>query len=226
MVKNNIMINIEEHREALGQIGEEMLRLSKKQVEYAYESFINFDADLAEEVIYKENRVNALDLKIEKDTDKFIALYNPVATDLRFALALLKINYNLERIGDQAFDIANHTTNLNKKISTDLLKMFEFDLMFETLRSMFKDVEIAYANENLKAARKVFKKDKIINKINANAFNLVAENVVKQPELVQQYLLILLVMKKFEKIGDLLKNISENMIYYIDAKILKHKSKK
>jgi len=220
------MINIEEHRETLNQIGEEMLNLCKKQVAYAYESFINFDSDLAEEVIRKENRVNALDLKIEKDTDKFIALYNPVATDLRFALALLKINYNLERIGDQAFDIANHTNDLKKKISVELLNTFEFDLMFETLNSMFKDVETAYTNENIKAARKVFKKDKIINQINANAFNLVAENVLKQPELVKQYLLILLVMKKFEKIGDLLKNISENIIYYIDAKILKHKTKR
>jgi phosphate transport system protein len=220
------MINIEEQRAILSKNGEEMLNLVHKQVQLAYESFTSFDTDLAEEVVLKENRVNALDVRIEKDTDHFIALYSPVATDLRFALALLKINYNLERIGDQAFDIANHTVDLNQKLVPELIERLQFNLMFETLESMFKDVENAFINENLKVARKVFKKDKIINTINANAFEIVAEDAVKNPELIRQYLMALVVMKKFEKIGDLLKNISESIIYFIDAEILKHKKKK
>lgn len=220
------MINIEEQRAILSKNGEEMLNLVHNQVQLAYEAFTSFDTDLAEEVILKENRVNALDVRIEKDTDHFIALYSPVATDLRFALALLKINYNLERIGDQAFDIANHTVDLNQKLVPELVERMQFNLMFETLESMFKDVETAFITENLKLARKVFKKDKIINEINANAFDIVAEDAVKNPELIRQYLMALVVMKKFEKIGDLLKNISESIIYFIDAEILKHKKKK
>ena len=116
------MINIEEQRVTLSKIGEEMLSLCQSQVEKSFEAFITFDTDIAEEVILKENRINALDLKIERDTDHFIALNNPVATDLRFALALLKINYNLERIGDQAFDIANHTIDLNQKLAPELVE--------------------------------------------------------------------------------------------------------
>ncbi|MDD3720996.1 MAG: phosphate signaling complex protein PhoU [Lutibacter sp.] len=220
------MINIEEQRAALSQIGEEMLSLCHKQVQLAYEAFILFDTDLAEEIVLKENRVNALDLRIEKDTDRFIALYNPVATDLRFALALLKINYNLERIGDQSYDIANHTIDLNQKLIPEIIEKLQFNLMYETLESMFKDVTSAYTDGNLKAARKVFKKDKVINEINANAFNIVAEDAVKNPEIIRQYLMALVVMKKFEKVGDLLKNISESIIFYIDAEILKHKKKK
>jgi phosphate transport system protein len=220
------MINIEEQRAVLSKSGEEMLNLVNKQVQLAYEAFTVFDTDLAEEIILKENRVNALDVRIEKDTDHFIALYSPVATDLRFALALLKINYNLEKIGDQAFDIANHTIDLNQKLVPEIVEKLQFGLMFETLEGMFKDVETAYHDENIKAARKVFKKDKIINKINTNAFDIVAEDAVKNPELIRQYLMALVVMKKFEKIGDLLKNISESIIFYVDAEILKHKKKK
>jgi phosphate transport system protein len=220
------MINIEEQRAVLSKSGEEMLNLVHNQVQLAFEAFTSFDTDLAEEVILKEKRVNALDVRIEKDTDHFIALYSPVATDLRFSLALLKINYNLERIGDQAFDIANHTIDLNQKLVPELVDRLQFSLMFETLESMFKDVVTAYTDENLKVARKVFKKDKIINEINANAFDIVAEDVVKNPELIRQYLMALVVMKKFEKVGDLLKNISESIIYFIDAEILKHKKKK
>jgi len=220
------MINIEEQRVTLSKIGEEMLNLCQSQVEQSFEAFITFDTDIAEEVILKENRVNALDLKIEIDLDNFIALNNPVATDLRFALALLKINYNLERIGDQAFDIANYTIDLNQKLAPELVEKLQFKVMFGTLESMFKDIVTAYTDENLKAARKVFKKDKVINQINANTFLIVEEEVVKNPALVKQYLMALVVMKKYEKIGDLLKNISESIIYYIDAKILKHKKKK
>ena len=220
------MINIEEQRVTLSKIGEEMLNLCQNQVEQSFEAFITFDTDIAEEVILKENRINALDLKIERDLDNFIALNNPVATDLRFALALLKINYNLERIGDQAFDIANHTIDLNQKLAPELVEKLQFKVMFETLESMFKDIVTAYTDENLKAARKVFKKDKVINQINANTFIVVEEEVIKNPALVKQYLMALVVMKKYEKIGDLLKNISESIIYYIDAKILKHKKKK
>jgi phosphate transport system protein len=220
------MINIEEQRAVLSKSGEEMLNLVHKQVQLAYEAFTSFDTDLSEEVILKENRVNALDVRIEKDTDHFIALYSPVATDLRFALALLKINYNLERIGDQAFDISNHTIDLNQKLVPELIERMQFNLMFETIESMFKDVITAYTDENLKVARKVFKKDKIINEINANAFDIVAEDAIKNPALIRQYLMALVVMKKFEKVGDLLKNISESIIYFIDAEILKHKKKK
>jgi len=220
------MINIEEQRTALSQICEEMLMLCQKQFENAYETFTTFDTDLAEDIILKETRINSLDLKIERDTDQFIALYNPVATDLRFALAVLKINYNLERIGDQAYDIANHTIDLNQKLTHQVIDSLQFKEMYETLDSMFKDVVTAYKDENIKSARKVFKKDKIINKINANAFEIVAEDALKNPELIRQYLMALIVMKKFEKIGDLLKNISESIIFYIDAKVLKHKKKK
>jgi phosphate transport system protein len=220
------MINIEEQRAVLSKSGEEMLNLVHKQVQLAYEAFTSFDTDLAEEVILKEKRVNSLDIRIEKDADQFIALNCPVAIDLRFALALLKINYNLERIGDQAFDIANHTIDLNQKLVPELVERMQFNLMFETLESMFKDVVTAYTDENLKVARKVFKKDKIINKINEKAFDIVAEDAVKNPELIRQYLMALVVMKKFEKVGDLLKNISESIIYFIDAEILKHKKKK
>jgi len=220
------MINIEEQRSALNQSCEEMMLLCQTQMAQAFEAFTAFDTDLAEAVILKETHINALDLKIEKDTDKFIALYNPVATDLRFALALLKMNYNLERIGDQAFDIANNIIDLDEKLIPELITKLQFDNMYKTLSSMFQDVVIAFTNDNVKQARKVFKKDKIINKINAKAFLVVSEQVIKQPKYVKQYLTALLVMKKFEKIGDLLKNISENIIYYIDAKLILHKKNK
>ncbi len=117
------MLEIEEqHRKAINEAGLEMLALCKSQLQKAREAFINNDSDLAEEVLYRETHINALDLKIEKDCERFLALYNPVATDLRFIIAVLKINYELERIADHAFNISKYVVENDKKIAPHLLK--------------------------------------------------------------------------------------------------------
>ena len=102
------MDNAEYQREALNQAAFEMLNLCTSQLEKAIEAFVSHDSDLSEEVIHRENRVNAMDIKIEKDCEKFLALFTPVAIDLRFIMAILKINSELERIGDHAFNIASY----------------------------------------------------------------------------------------------------------------------
>lgn len=84
----------------------EMWKLVYQQLDNAYNAVLNADQELADKVISREKRVNAFELKIDSDIEDFIALYNPVAVDLRFALAMLKINNNLERIGDYAESIA------------------------------------------------------------------------------------------------------------------------
>ena len=83
-----------------------MWKLVYQQLDNAYNAVLNADQELADKVISREKRVNAFELKIDSDIEDFIALYNPVAVDLRFALAMLKINNNLERIGDYAESIA------------------------------------------------------------------------------------------------------------------------
>ena len=92
--------------QALNQTGFEMLSLCVSQIKKAKEAFLTHDSDLAEEVMNTENRVNALDLKIEKDCEKFLAFINPVAIDLRFIMAILEINFDLERIADHAYGIS------------------------------------------------------------------------------------------------------------------------
>ncbi|HSM62606.1 MAG TPA: PhoU domain-containing protein, partial [Gillisia sp.] len=87
------MMNLEDHREILNQSGLEMFQLVRKQFIKSKEAFLTHDSDLAEEVLHTENRVNGMDLKIDRDCGRFIALHNPVAGDLRFVLALRKINF-------------------------------------------------------------------------------------------------------------------------------------
>ena len=219
-------MNTKEQRESLNQSGFEMLTICKSQLEKAKEAFVNNDTDLAEEVMNTEKRVNSLDLKIEKDCEKFLALYNPVAVDLRFIMAVLKMNAELERIADHAYNIAKYVVEEDKKIAPHLLKALEFDKMYETLDSMMDHITFAYTEKDVKTARKVFKKDKILDKINIKAFAVIEEEIKKDLSITQQALILFSVVKKLERVGDLIKNIAEEIIFYVDAEVLKHKRKK
>ncbi len=220
------MISLDQHREALNQSGVEMLSLCRKQLENARDAFFTHDSDLAEEVIRTENRVNALDLKIDRDCERFIALHNPVASDLRFVLALRKINFDLERVGDHAYGISKYIIEVDTPIEDRLLEIMRVEEMFESALSMLDDITDAYIEADAKLARKVFKKDKVLNKINMKSFKVISKEVRINPELIDQFLLLFSVIKKLERIGDLVTNIAEEIIFFREAEVVKHRKKK
>ncbi|RXP64437.1 phosphate signaling complex protein PhoU [Lutibacter sp. HS1-25] len=221
-----MVINAEQERAQLNQTGLEMLSLCISQIEKATEAFLTHDTDLAEEVINTENRVNALDLKLQNDCEKFLALYNPVAVDLRFVMAVLKINFDLERIGDHAYGISRIIVDQDKKIQPNLFEVLKFDKIYETITSMFDDITTAFESKDASFARKVFKKDKVLDKINANSYAIIEEEIKKDNGVINQTLLLFAIIKKYERVGDLIKNIAEEIIFYLEAEVLKHKKKK
>ncbi len=220
------MKDTREYRNALNQSGLEMLELCKQQMLKSKIAFINHDSDLAEEVIHMENRVNALDIKIDKDCERFIALHTPVASDLRFVLALRKINFDLERVGDHAYGISKYIVEINIPIDKKLIAQLRFEEMYNAALCMLENITDAYVNEDTAKARKIFKHDKLLNTINMEAFKIISQEVKKNPELIDQYLLLFSVIKKTERIGDLISNIAEEIIFYREAEILKHRHKR
>ena len=207
------MDNAEYQREALNQAAFEMLNLCTSQLEKAIEAFVSHDSDLSEEVIHRENRVNAMDIKIEKDCEKFLALFTPVAIDLRFIMAILKINSELERIGDHAFNIASYVVEEDNPIPSGLLEAVEFEKMFNTTKTMMENITVAFDETDVKIARKVFKKDKILDKINIRSFKVLDAEIQKDPTIVKEALFLFSVIKKMERVGDLIKNIGEEIIF-------------
>ena len=220
------MISLDQHKEALNQAGLEMLNLCKKQLGNAREAFFNHDSEIAEEVLHTENRVNALDLKINRDCERFIALHNPVASDLRFVLALRKINFDLERVGDHAYGISNYIITVDAPIEERLMQKMRVVEMFDSAQSMLDDITDAYNEVDTKVARKVFKKDKVLNEINMASFAIISEEVKSDPNLIDQCMLLFSVIKKLERIGDLVTNIAEEIIFFREAEVLKHRKKK
>ncbi len=202
----------------------EMFALVANQVEKAKEALVRFDKDLAREVIVNEKRVNGFELKLDRDCENVIALFNPVAVDLRFVLACLKINSNLERVGDIAEGIAKFVLDIKLEPEKKLLDDTRIIEMFDVSAIILSDVMNAFDNEDTQLARSVFKKDEILDQINANANIAVGDFIRNSPDRINQSLYTLSMIRKLERVGDQCKNIAEEIIFYIEAKVLKHKS--
>lgn len=194
-----------------------------KQLDKTEISLRTFDRDLAMEIQETERRVNAFELTIDRACEDFIALLQPVASDLRFVLSTLKINTNLERIADIAYGISEFISDTEESFNGDIIKHMEADMMLGIAIEMVKELREAYILENSKLARTVYKRDKMLDKMNEVASYKAIECLDKYPENRRQTLHILSIIRKLERIGDQSKNISEEIIFYLDAKILKHK---
>lgn len=203
----------------------EMFAIVKSQMEKSKLSLLRLDKDLAREVVVNEKRVNGFELKIDRDCENIIALLTPVAIDLRFVLACLKINSNLERIGDIAEGICQFVLNIKLEPDRNLLETTRLVEMFDTSIEILDDVMIAFDKEDTRIARAVFKKDEVLDEININVTAAVAEFIRSTPERINQSLYMLSTIRKLERVGDQCKNISEEIIFYIEAKVLKHKSR-
>src|SRR6202012_1426720 len=133
-----------------------MWALVTSQLNKARESIVHHDKDLAREVMQREKRVNAYELKIDRDCENIFALYCPVAIDLRFLLAVLKINTNLERIGDIAEGICKYVIDTEAPFSQQLLDVARLLPMYEESVRMLEDTQEAFEKEDTILARGVF----------------------------------------------------------------------
>ena len=192
-------------------------QLSKSQT-----AIFSYDLDLAREICHRENRVNAYELKIDLDCENILALYSPVAIDLRFVLAVLKINSNLERIGDIAEGIAKYVLASEQRFHGKILENAQLEEMFEVAHGMMSYTKISFQNEDTNLARSVFKMDDTLDAINRTGNINIAKSIQEFPEAVDESLYALSIIRRMERVGDQLKNIAEEIIFFVEAKVLKH----
>jgi phosphate transport system protein len=202
----------------------EMWNLVMDQLSKTYHAIDTADCDLISDIHANEKRVDAFELKIDMDCENILALFNPVANDLRFIIAVLKINYNLERIGDYAHGI----TKLLEKTSysKESIRDTRIKLMFEIAIKMLTDTLESFEKEDIHNLLKVIKKDEKIDKANKNAETIIAELILERPKNIHSYLNLLSIIRKLERVGDQTKNIAEEIVFYVEAKVLRHNKKK
>ena len=186
---------------------DEMWTLVYNQLDRAGDAVLTLDRELAQQVLVRERRVNAFELKIDSDVEDIIALYNPVAIDLRFVLAMLKINTNLERLGDFAEGIARFALNCHEPaLDTELVKQLRLEEMIAQVLSMLEQAKQALQEESQELATTA----------------ILADYISRHPESALSCLNLVSVFRKLERSGDHITNIAEEIVFFIDAKVLKH----
>ena len=157
----------------------------------------------------------------------FIALYNPVAIDLRFSLAMLNITSNLERLGDYAegiarFVVRNEMDAQAKELVSQMGLLKMYDMVLDMLSTVFK----ALKDHDIEAAKSVFGRDDAIDDINRDSLDRLTEYATAHPQSVRLCLEVSALFRKLERAGDHINNLAEQTVYYIDAEVLKHSGNK
>ncbi len=223
------MTNLEKELQQLKEDIIEMMHLVQSQLAKSSKAFSQQSIPQSKEIHRTENRVNAMELGISKHCENIIALYNPVASDLRLVLAAMKIVIYLERIGDHADKIARYVRKeqITDPINPKLLEAIRFDTIFEIAQEMVNDAIDGFINEDTEVARLVFVKDQNLNKLQVKAIETLARTGEKQDAPMAEKLIHILylfsIINKLERVGDLSKNIAEETIFYVEAKVLKHR---
>ena len=218
---------IEQEIVALKNSISEMWSLVHQQLYNAGEAMLTGDKELAYKVLSRERRVNAFELKIDSDCEDIIALYAPVAIDLRFVLAMYKINTNLERLGDFAESIARFAGNMpeDDPLDPELIRITRVEEMLKELLSMIALTQEAFEKESSEIASRIFLKDNLIDDINHKSLPIIAQYIETHPGSALSGLYMAGVIRKMERFGDHCTNIAEELIFYLDAKVMKHMGK-
>ena len=188
----------------------------------AIESIQTRSATLAQEVIDSDIEIDKMEVGIEEHCLKILALYQPVAMDLRFIITVLKMNNDLERIGDLAVNIAERSVFLAKQEKIDI--PFDFEVMAEKTGTMLRKSMDALINSDCKLAYTVCAADDEVDAINRTMYEQVKKGIQDHPNLIEVLIHMLSVSRALERIADHATNIAEDVIYMVVGKIIRHKA--
>jgi phosphate transport system protein len=197
-----------------------MAALVEKAIGDAVQSLVKRDSELAKKTFEGEDRINAMEIGIEDTCLKLLALRQPMAADLRFITSAMKITTDLERMADQAVNIAERAVSLNQE--AQLKPYIDIPKMAEIAQSMVKDVLDAFVNGDSKLARSVCERDDLVDGLNDQVFRELLTYMNSDPQTITRAIHLMIVCRCLERIGDHATNIAEDVIFMLDARVIKH----
>lgn len=197
-----------------------LMALVEDNLSRAVRSVQDLDKALALQVIACDGEVDRGEVSLEEECLKVLALHQPVAVDLRFIIAVLKLNNDLERIGDLAVNIAERASFLCDMAPAPV--PFDFDTMAEKARNMLKRSLDALVNSDVKEAAAVCVADDEVDAINEQMYAQVKAAVRQHPEHLDALIHLLSVSRHLERIADHATNIAEDVIYFVEGRIARH----
>jgi phosphate transport system protein len=207
----------------LGELKERILKMGalvETAIRNSVGSLVERNSELARKVIENDHKVNALDVEIDEECIRLLAIRQPRAGDLRFITTAMKITTDLERMGDLAQDIAERAIELNQE---PILKPYiDIPRMTETARGMVRDALDALVKGDAKLAMEVIKRDDEVDLLNVQVFNELLFFMIQDPSTVSRATRITYISKYIERIADHATNIAEMVIYNIEGKMIRH----
>lgn len=179
------------------------------------------DVEWAKEIIHLDHEIDEMEVEIEEECLKIIALHQPVAADLRFLVAVIKINNDLERIGDQVVNVAQRIKSLAKR--PEVSSYFDYSEMAEKAELMLRMSLDSLVNQDIDVAVKVLHLDDVVDEIQVDAYDRI-KNALKEKsrEDVGYMINLLLISRHLERLADHATNIAEEVVYMIEGDIVRH----
>jgi phosphate transport system protein len=209
--------------EELQQLKAKLLRMSslvEEAISLSIKSLVTRDAAIAQKVLDQDDVIDEIEIEIDELCLKLLALQQPQARDLRFIAGSMKIVNDLERMGDLAVNIAHRSLDLLK---VPLLKpLIDIPRMAHAAQGMLKDSLNAFVNNDVQLAEQVCQRDDEVDQLNVQIFRELLTYMLQDPGSVQRAVDLILVAKSLERIADHSTNIAEDVIYIVEAKVVKH----
>ena len=197
-----------------------MSSLTERSLDRAVSGLLQRDDELCVTAIADDEEIDQLEKQVDKDGVDLLLRFQPVASDLRRVVSAMKLSSNLERMADQAVNIARKARKLNRHPALPELEFVE--PMYTHAMSMFKDSVEAYIREDVELAFALKPRDKVLDEMNANASRRLIERMAHDPEQLRGYLNLMFIARHLERVGDHATNIAEDAVYAAAAEDIRH----
>jgi phosphate transport system protein len=197
-----------------------MAGLAEQAINNAIEALVQRNTSLAEKTIAEDEKINQMEILIDEWCLKLLALHQPLAADLRFIASAMRINIELERIGDLAVNIAERVISLNQE--PQLKPYIDIPRMAQITQSMVKDVLNAFVNGDAGLARAVCERDDQVDALNDQVFRELLTYMMADPKTITRAVHLIIVSRCLERIADHATNIAEGVIFMVKALVIKH----
>ena len=214
----HLQIEIEKLKKRLLAIGEIVVEAILKALTALQER----QAEAAQEVIKGDRRIDRAEVAVEEECLKILALHQPVAEDLRFIAAVMKINNDLERMGDEAVNIAEHAVFLAN--SDPIALPPRLNDQTEAAMRMVRESLAAFVTGDAHAARLICAEDDIVDQYNREVINMVGRMMERDPKTIERAMHLFSVSRHLERIADHATNIAEDVVYMVEGKIIRHRA--
>lgn len=216
MMRSRFQQGLDELRQKLLEMG----GMAESAIELASSAYLQRDATLCQKVFERETEINAIERHIDELALDLLAMQQPMAVDLRFVLAVTKINADLERVGDQAVNIAQRTLDMLQAPEIDI--PVDIARMAASVSTMVRRSLEAFLGAKDDVAQAVLEMDNIVDKMKDDAFVTLVQRMRQDPAMTQTYLDALLITRNLERVADHATNIAEDVIFWVRGADVRH----